>query len=201
VVHPVKDISEGTLANAVVHYWVKQGKSILFRPINRLDKETSGLILIGKSQYAHQAVFRQQKQETISRSYLALVEGMIPEDSGCINLPVAREDLHLSKRIVDPAGKPAVTNFIVLKRYEGYTLLSLTLGTGRTHQIRVYLSYSGYPICGDTMYGNQSNLISRQALHAGQLTLKQPRTETLLQLNAELPIDMVRLFKNLKPLR
>ncbi len=202
-VHPVKGISGGTLANAVTCYWAGQGLTTLFRPINRLDKNTSGLILIGKSQYAHQAMYRQQKAGTISRVYQALVEGVVPEDRGCINLPIAHLDPRLCARVVDESGKPALTNYQVLKRYEGFTLLSLTLGTGRTHQIRVHLSQSGYPICGDTLYGTPSPLINRQALHAGLLTLDQPRTGTRLQFEVPLPADMVKslacLGDNSKP--
>lgn len=200
-VHPVKSISEGTLANAVSHYWIQQGRFNLFRPINRLDKDTSGLILIGKSQYAHQAVFRQQKRGTISRNYQALVEGIIEEDSGCINLPIAHINPARCKRTVDPSGKAAVTNFMVLERYDGFTLLSLSLGTGRTHQIRVHLSQAGYPICGDSLYGNPSSLINRQALHAGQLAFKQPRSRESLQFKAPLPSDMAQMLEKLKPLK
>ncbi len=198
-VHPVKGIPGGTLANAVTYYWIQQGKSIIFRPINRLDKNTSGLILIGKSQYAHQAVFRQQKQGTIRRTYQALVEGMVTEDLCCINLPIAHPDPRLCTRAVDPTGKPAVTTYQVLRRFKGYTMLSLTLGTGRTHQIRVHLSHAGHPICGDTLYGSPSPLIKRQALHAGQLTLEQPRSGTRLQFEIPLPEDMVKLIKYLSP--
>ncbi len=196
-VHPVKGISGGTLANAVTYYWTQQGRSVLFRPINRLDKNTSGLILIGKSQYAHQAIFRQQKQGTICRKYQALVDGVVQEDSGCINLPIAHPDPRLCSRAVDPSGKPAITTYQVLHRFKEYTLLSLTLGTGRTHQIRVHLSQAGYPICGDILYGNSSLLINRQALHAGQLTLQQPRTGAVLHFETSLPKDMLELIEYL----
>jgi RluA family pseudouridine synthase len=195
-VHPSKGILGGTLANAVTHYWAQQGKSLLFRPINRLDKDTSGLILIGKSQYAHQAIFRQQQSGTIHRTYLAVVEGIIREESGCINQPIARLDPHHCARTVDESGKPAVTNYIVLKRFPGFTLVSLTLETGRTHQIRVHLSQSGYPICGDTLYGKPSSLINRQALHAFQLSLQLPRTGTNVNFEAALPLDIAKLLES-----
>lgn len=200
-VHSVKGIREITLANAVTHYWVEYGKSILFRPINRLDKETSGLIMVGKSQYAHQAIFRQQKQGRVRRRYLAVVEGIVKEDSGCINLPIARLDPDDRRRTVDPSGKPALTYFTVMQRYEGLTLLSLTLGTGRTHQIRVHLSHWGHPICGDSLYGDPSLLINRQALHAGDLSFKQPRTQTALHFRAPLPPDMSELLERLEAAR
>ena len=197
-VHPSKGILEGTLANAVTHYWVQQGKSLLFRPINRLDKDTSGLILIGKSQYAHPAIFRQQKQGSIRRTYLAVVKGIIHEDSGYINQPIAHIDPHCCVRTVDLSGKPAVTNYIVLKRFRDFTLLSLTLETGRTHQIRVHLSQSGFPIMGDVLYGKPSPFIGRQALHAFRLVFQQPRTGKNLQFEATLPLDIAKLLESLQ---
>ncbi len=196
-VHPVKRIPGGTLANAVTHYWVQQGKSILFRPINRLDKDTSGLMLIGKSQYAHQAVFRQQQQGLIHRQYQALVEGRVSGESGIIDLPIAHPDPRLCTRAVDPAGRPAVTCYQVIKRFPSCTLLALTLETGRTHQIRVHLRQIGHPIYSDSLYGQPSPLIPRQALHAAQLTLQQPRTGIRLQFKTPLPEDMGRLLEYL----
>ena len=200
-VHPVTGIPDGTLANAVSYYWAQQGKSILFRPINRLDKNTSGLMVIGKSQYAHQAMFRQQQLGGIHRSYQAIVEGTVEADRGCINLPIARMDPFRFERSVDPSGKAAVTHFQVVKRYKGYTLLALRLETGRTHQIRVHLSNAGYPICGDFLYGKSSLFINRQALHAGKLSFQQPRTGIPLQFEAPLPLDMIRLLEELTPFR
>lgn len=198
VVHPAKGTLDGTLANAVTAYWLKQGKSILFRPINRLDKDTSGLVLIGKSQYAHQAIFQQQKQGTVSKIYQAVVEGVVGTDKGCINLPIARTNSSSPQRSIDLAGKPATTNFTVIKRYRDFTLLALTLITGRTHQIRVHLSQSDHPICGDTLYGHPSPLISRQALHAGQLSFQHPRTGLPVRLEAPLPADILQLLDHIK---
>jgi 23S rRNA pseudouridine1911/1915/1917 synthase len=200
-VHPGKDKSFATLANAVAYYWAQQGSFTLFRPINRLDKQTSGLVLIGKSQYAHQAVFRQQKQGALHRSYQALVEGLVQEDSGTINLPIAHLDPQNSpKRSVDASGKPALTNFTVIRRYQGYTLLSLTLVSGRTHQIRVHLSHLGHPVCGDSLYGSPSQRTPRQALHAAKLCFIHPRSGTPLKIEAPLPSDMDNLLAGLKPL-
>ncbi|MGE5396081.1 MAG: RluA family pseudouridine synthase [Chitinophagales bacterium] len=193
-IHPSKGTAGGTLANAVTYYWQQKGVSAVFRPINRLDRDTSGLVLIGQSQYAHQAIFQQQKQGTVNRVYQAIVEGVMPEDSGCIDLPIALKDPDLRERIIDPAGKPALTNYRVIKRYPGYTHLALTLGTGRTHQIRVHLSHIGYPILGDDLYGHPSPLIGRQALHAGDLSFTHPRSGEPLHFIAPLPEDMRELI-------
>lgn len=199
-VHPSKGLGSGTLANAVIHYWQTQGKSLRFRPINRLDRDTSGLILIGKSQYAHQAIAYQQKKGVIHREYQAVVEGVIANDQGCIDLPIARKDPELRERVIDDAGKPALTSYQVVARFPHHTWLELLLGSGRTHQIRVHLSYLGYPICGDELYGSPSPLINRQALHAGKLSFIHPRTDQTLQFEVPLPADMQNLLSQISGL-
>jgi 23S rRNA pseudouridine1911/1915/1917 synthase len=197
-VHPIKNRLEGTLANAVTYYWSQRGESRLFRPVNRLDKGTSGLVLIAKSQYAHQAMFKQQKQGMVRRCYQALVEGVVQEEHGCIDLPIgpARPG-SAARRTVDTAGKPAVTHFEVIKRYHAFTLLGLRLETGRTHQIRVHMSHWGHPICGDSVYGQSSSYISHQALHAGRISFLQPRTLAPLHFEVPLPTDMLNLLARL----
>lgn len=201
-VHPVKNNMEGTLANAVTYYWLQQGESRLFRPINRLDKGTSGLVLVAKSQYAHQAMFRQQKQGMVHRHYLALVEGIVEADHGCIDLPIGHADPgNTARRIIDlENGKPAITHYKVVRRFQGFTWLSLNLQTGRTHQIRVHLSHLGYPVYGDTIYGSPSPLISHQALHAGEVSFQQPRTGLPLHFEAPLPADLEYLISQLPSL-
>jgi 23S rRNA pseudouridine1911/1915/1917 synthase len=189
-VHPAKRCQTGTLANAVAHYWRQSGYSALFRPINRLDKETSGLVLIGKSQYAHQSIFRQQKERRVERRYLALVEGVVEREQGRIEAPIIRLEDRSRKRTVSPAGQPAATNYTVQERYPRHTFLQLRPETGRTHQIRVHLSFIGHPVCGDDLYGRTSPLIARQALHAGEISFLHPRTGLPLALTAPLPGDM-----------
>ncbi|MGE5389735.1 MAG: RluA family pseudouridine synthase [Deltaproteobacteria bacterium] len=197
-VHPVKDLAKATLAHAVSYYWQQKDICSVFRPINRLDRNTSGLVVIGRSQYAHQALFQQMKQGDVHRSYLALAEGEFPHDSMTIELPIAHPDPgNDPRRAVDAGGKKAVTDLRVIRRYKGYTLLELSLHTGRTHQIRVHLSYLGYPVCGDNLYGKSSCMISRQALHAYHLTLKQPRHKDPLQFTAPLPADMAALIRQI----
>ncbi len=190
-VHPSKRHQSGTLANAVAHYWQQSGHNSLFRPINRLDKETSGLVLIGKNQFAHQGIFLQQQRQRVERRYLALVEGVLATDKGRISDPIARLEDRSRKRIVAAYGQSAVTNFTVLKRFQQHTLLHLSLETGRTHQIRVHLSHIGHPVCGDELYGWPSPFIARQALHAGELSFIHPRTGSSVCLAAPLPGDML----------
>ncbi len=191
-VHPSKRHQAGTLANAVTYYWQQGGRSALFRPINRLDKETSGLVLIGKNQFAHQGIFRQQQRRQVERRYYALVEGVIAPDQDRIEAPIARLEDRSRRRIVAPGGQPAATNFTVLERYPRHTLLRLNPETGRTHQIRVHLSFAGHPICGDELYGHPSPLIARQALHAADLAFTHPRTGQAIALTAPLPGDIRR---------
>lgn len=197
-VHPIKNRLEGTLANAVTYYWSQRGESRLFRPINRLDKDTSGLVLVAKSKYAHQAMYKQQKQGIVRRCYKTLVEGVVQDDHGCINLPIGHtKPGSIARRMVDPNGKPAVTHFEVIKRYRDFTLLGLSLETGRTHQIRVHMSHLGHPICGDSVYGRPSPHINRQALHAYQISFLQPRTLSPLHFEVPLPTDMLNLLARL----
>jgi 23S rRNA pseudouridine1911/1915/1917 synthase len=197
-VHPIKDKMEGTLANAVTYYWCQRGETRLFRPINRLDKGTSGLVLVGKSQYAHQAMFKQQKQGQVQRRYQAVVEGVVLEDQGCIDLPIgyAEPGSSIFRKVLEN-GKAAITHFTVIKRYKDFTLLSIRLETGRTHQIRIHMSHLGHPICGDSIYGQPSRLIARQALHAGWTSFLQPRTLARMQFEVPLTTDMQDLLASI----
>lgn len=189
-IHPSRMGGTGTLANAVTYYWQGMGKNVLFRPINRLDRDTSGLVLIGKSQFAHQGIFKQQKGGKIERQYTALVEGQMEKENGCIDQPILRPDVKRRRRIVDPYGQRALTHYQVLERYPGHTLLKLRLETGRTHQIRVHLSFLGHPVCGDLLYGHASSLIDRQALHAGSLRFIHPRSKEEVILDVPLAEDI-----------
>ncbi len=188
-VHPAKRNGRGSLANAVTYYWQQAGQRTRFRPINRLDKDTSGLIVIGNSQFAHQALFQQLREHRFKRYYLALVEGVLPEDAGRIDQPIALEREGGRKRIIRPDGQKAVTHYQVLARSANCTWLFLCLETGRTHQIRVHLSSLGHPICGDVLYGRESPWMSRQALHASILCFVHPRTKAEVTLYAPLPAD------------
>lgn len=197
-IHPSRPGGIGTLANAVTYYWQRMGRKTLFRPINRLDRDTSGLVLIAKSQFAHQAIFKQQQNRKIEKRYMALVEGRMEKNEDLIDLPILRPDAAKRRRIVDPGGQKALTHYRVLEEYPDHTLLELKPETGRTHQIRVHLSFLGHPICGDLLYGYASTLIDRQALHAGSLRFIHPRSGGEVFLDAPLPEDMRKAIEKAK---
>ncbi|MEN3004939.1 RluA family pseudouridine synthase [Dehalobacterium formicoaceticum] len=196
--HPSRKNGTGTLANAVAYYWRNRGQNTIFRPINRLDRDTSGLVLIGNNQFAHQAIFNPKKSPIFERHYLALVEGVLTEDQDCIDLPIAHPDINLRRRIVHPEGRKAVTHYRVLTRFPQHTLLALKLETGRTHQIRVHLSFLGHPLCGDLLYGSPSPLIDRQALHAYLLRFIHPRSGGEIRLELPLAADIKRAIDLIK---
>jgi len=195
--HPSKMGGTGTLANAVTYYWQGLGRNTLFRPINRLDRDTSGLVLIGKSQFAHQSIFNKRKGRILERRYIALVEGELAKDCGRVDQPIARPDEERRRRVVHQEGSPAVTHYKVLDRYPGHTLLSLKLETGRTHQIRVHLSFLGHPVCGDLLYGFPSPWIDRQALHADRLCFIHPRSGKEIILEVPLAADIQKAIDQL----
>lgn len=195
--HPSRQGGTGTLANAVTYYWQRMGCRCLFRPINRLDMDTSGLVLIGKSQFAHQGLFNQPKCRLIEKRYIALVDGLISKEQGRIDQPIARLDQNKRRRTIHPDGLPAVTDYEVIAKYPEHTLLSLTLETGRTHQIRVHLSFIGHPVCGDFLYGCKSPLIQRHALHAGQLSFIHPRNGQEINIQVPLAADMQTVIDHL----
>jgi 23S rRNA pseudouridine1911/1915/1917 synthase len=194
-VHPTMLHGTGTLGNAVVHHWNKQGISRKFRPVNRLDKDTSGLLIIAKSQYAHQQLALSQQEGTIDRYYQALVEGQMDQDSGTIEAPIKRKADSIMERMVSSDGQFARTHYEVLKRFETFTWLRLKLDTGRTHQIRVHMQYVGHPLLGDDMYDGPYGQISRQALHAGELSFPHPRLKQIMRFTAPLPEDMAKVMQ------
>ena len=190
LVHPVTCEGTGTLANAVVYHWVKQGRPARFRAVSRLDRDTSGLVLVGKNQYVQSLLVQQLKEKVIVREYLAIIEGHMDAALGTISLPIGRKAGSIMHREVSPVGKTAITHFTVLQNLKGAQLLRLRLGTGRTHQIRVHFSCMGHPLLGDSLYGGKTEIISRQALHATELRLYHPLSAKLLEIKCELPRDM-----------
>jgi len=193
--HPSRDVFTGTLANAIAGYFQQIGLKRKPRFVNRLDMNTSGIVLIAKHSYAHQQLSDQEKVKT----YQTLVEGVPPEE-GLIEAPIARDLTEGSvKRIVHEDGKPSKTGFKRLDTHNGISLLEVRLYTGRTHQIRVHLSYKGWPILGDTLYGNGEKA-PRQMLHAASLSLISLRAKAPVVVKAPIPADFMKLLTNCKTL-
>nr|WP_297396275.1 RluA family pseudouridine synthase [uncultured Peptostreptococcus sp.] len=198
VVHPTKSHFDGTLANAISYHIDRRGEGPRIRFVNRLDMNTSGLVVVAKNSYAHHKLSLEMGQDNVYKEYLAIVEGIISEDSGVLDFPIYRETEDSISRVVDPRGQRSITHFRTLQRLDGASLLSLRLETGRTHQIRVHLSHIGHPIIGDDLYGKpDSPLIRRQALHAYRIGFDQPRLGDRIELTADLPQDMVELLEKL----
>lgn len=194
-VHPTMLHPDGTLGNAVVYHWLKQGTSRKFRPVNRLDKDTSGLLVIARSQYAHQQLAHVQRAGGIKRQYEALVHGIIADDMGTVDAPIQRKEDSIMERIVHPGGQQARTHYAVIGRYEEFTHVRLVLETGRTHQIRVHMSHIGHPLLGDDLYGGTKEKIGRQALHSRRLSFPHPHTKQLLSFEVPLPSDMAAVLQ------
>lgn len=189
VVHPGNGNTSGTLVNALMHYTKNLSNKEAFRPgiVHRIDKDTSGLMLVAKNDKAHDILAEGFKNKTIKREYIALVCGVIGEDSGVIDAPIGRDAKDRKKMCVTSENsKKAVTHFKVLKRYEDYTLLRLILDTGRTHQIRVHMKYIGHPVYNDPVYGKAYNDFG-QFLHSASIDFEQPTTHEHLHFECDVP--------------
>lgn len=193
VVHPTGNHAGGTLANGVIAYWQQRGEHRKFRAVNRLDKDTSGLLIVAKNQWAHEQFSRMQQERTLHRIYQAIAEGEVEPDEGTIDAPIGLAEDSFITRQIRPDGQKAVTHFRVLARGNGLSHLELKLDTGRTHQIRVHMSSLGHPLAGDDLYGGGRQLIGRQALHAFRLAFVHPRSGQRMEWTEPLPTDMSEL--------
>ena len=190
LVHPTTKETHGTMANAVRGYYAACGVHLDFHPCHRLDRNTSGLLLIAK----HPEVqYQIAQQNTLRREYLALIAGSLTPPEGCIDVPIARALPSIILRCVSTEGKSACTHYVTVQTDGRYSLLRLQLDTGRTHQIRVHLAHLGHPLLGDDLYGGTRAEIARHALHSAHLTLVHPRTKKMLAFSAPLPADMARI--------
>lgn len=201
IVHPTKGHPTGTVANALMHYMEQTGRHFKIRFVNRLDMDTSGLLVIAKNQYCQNDYTLQMKKNLVEKRYIAIVKGIVEAEEGTIDLPIGRPDPDNVRRDVMDGGSPSVTHYKVLRRFsrQPYTLVELLLETGRTHQIRVHMSHIGHPVLGDWLYGGENvNLIERQALHAARLSFTHPITGEKMILEAPLPEDMKKAIQRLE---
>ena len=222
VVHPTKNYQSGTLANALAYRLQEKGERWKIRFINRLDRDTSGLVLVAKNGHAQDAVSSQMEKGTTVKKYLALVHGLFEEPDGRVDLPIDKDPDHKARRMVKEDGYPSTTLYKVLqswdvpdlgpdfspwtgeKRIGGYSLVELTLLTGRTHQIRVHMTHLGHPIAGDELYGQLygyeagTDVLDRQALHACSLKLAQPMTGEPIELKTAMPADMAECIERIE---
>jgi len=203
VVHPAHGNYSGTVVNALLaHCQDLSGIGGVMRPgiVHRLDKDTSGLLMIAKNDLAHLGLTEQIKNRAVQKKYLALVYGNLKEEKGTIDAPIGRHPIDRKKMAVVPrTGKPAVTHYQVLRRYGNHTYLEIDLETGRTHQIRVHLAYIGHPVVGDPVYSSKKRFnLPGQFLHAHQLIFKHPRTGRTLEFTAPLPEVMQKVLRSLE---
>lgn len=198
IVHPIKQGQSGTLANGIAFYWASKGITGKVRPVHRLDKDTSGLILIAKNSYIHQLLDRQLREQQVHRIYWTIVEGKLAEKEGVFREPIAQHPQNPVKRSVIASGEEAITHYRVLEEYSQASLVEVHLETGRTHQIRVHFEHAGHPVLGDTLYGKSHPLIKRQALHAYQLEFIHPLRGDKMEFVQPVPEDMKELIEKLK---
>lgn len=192
VVHPAPGHTTGTLVNGLMaHCKDLSGINGVMRPgiVHRIDKDTSGLLMVAKNDLAHESLVNQLVKKTVTRRYKAIVHGVIPHDKGTIDAPIGRDEKdRQSMTVTEKNSKDAVTHFQVLERLKDFTFVECQLETGRTHQIRVHMKYIGYPLAGDPKYGPKKTIeLDGQALHAGILGFDHPRTKEYLQFEAPLP--------------
>lgn len=194
-IHPSMGNYTHSLGNAVAGYFARQNCPFVFRCINRLDHNTSGLTLIAKHMVSGSILSTMVRQRRIRREYLAIVRGKVTPPAGTITAPLGRKSGSLIERTIDfENGEFAVTHYETLAFQNGHSLLRLRLETGRTHQIRIHMKYLGYPLIGDSLYNPDMEYMNRQALHSARLTFSHPITGEAMEFRAPLPADMRRLF-------
>lgn len=201
VVHPAPGHPNHTLVNALLYHSPLSQINGTLRPgiVHRIDKDTSGLLMVAKNDHAHQSLSAQLQAKTNLREYVAIVHGNIKEEDGVIRAPLGRSPKDRKKQAIVADGRPAVTHFRVLERYGTYTLIACRLETGRTHQIRVHMAYINHPVAGDPLYGPKKTLKGAgQFLHARELGFKQPTTGEELVFTAPVPENFAKAVRHLR---
>lgn len=193
-VHPSMDHYEDSLSNGVKYYFNSINLKRKIRPVNRLDKNTSGIVIFAKNEYVQECLVKQMKANIFEKEYIALLEGIVDKHNQIIDAPIARKENSIIERCVNPNGDNAVTIIELIKTSTNYSLVKCTLKTGRTHQIRVHTSYIGHPILRDDLYGQKSELINRQALHAYKVSFIHPISKKKLKIESNIPKDIQNLI-------
>ena len=197
-IHPSMQHYEDSISNGVRYYFDSINLHKKIRPVNRLDKDTSGLVIFAKNEYIQECLVRQMKSGVLKKEYIAICEGILPHAKGTINAPIARKENSIIERCIDESGDVAITHYDVLKSNDSMSVVHLILETGRTHQIRVHMAHIGNPIIGDTLYGHNSKLINRQALHSNKISFIHPITKEQINLTAPLFDDMKTIIDHVE---
>lgn len=193
-VHPSMLHYENSLSNGIKYYFDSIGLKKKIRPVNRLDKDTSGIVIFAKNEYIQECLVSQMKTMDFEKQYIAVCDGIFETKKGSIDLPIARKNGSIIERCIDSSGDHAVTHYEVLQAQHNISIVKCLLETGRTHQIRVHLSAIGHPILGDTLYGNKSSDINRQLLHAYNVKFIHPITKILTNYVAPIPDDIKKYW-------
>ena len=189
-VHPSILHYNNSLSNGVKYYFDSIGLNRKIRPVNRLDRDTTGLVIFAKNEYIQECLIKQMQTGNFYKEYIAILEGTLKEKKGTIDAPIARKEGSIIERCIDVSGSKSITHYEVLYTINNLSVVKFILETGRTHQIRLHSKYIGHPILGDTLYGNKSNLILRQALHCHKISFIHPITKNKLELISTMPEDM-----------
>lgn len=195
-VHPSMDHYTDSLSNEIAFYFNQIGLKKKIRPVNRLDKDTSGIVISAKNEYIQECLVRQMKSKEFIKKYIAVVNGNLDNLEGTINAPIARKEGSIIERCVSETGDIAITHYKVLKRKTDFDIVECILETGRTHQIRVHFAYLGHSLLSDTLYGTSSSLINRQALHAYKVEFTHPLSKKKVKYIATVPEDLNKLMEN-----
>lgn len=195
-VHPSSQHFSTSLSSAVKFYFDSINLKKKIRIVNRLDMDTSGVVIFAKNEYIQECLIKQMQENIFSKEYISVIDGILKCKEGTINEPIARKEFSIIERCVSINGDPSITHYKVLEEHDTFSIVHFKLETGRTHQIRVHSSYIGHPILGDTLYGSESNLVNRQALHSFRVKFIHPVFHNTLNILAPIPEDIANLISD-----